>query len=73
VVQPLAAQFSSADQGALQRLAANAKPAAICAYGGTNTIEVASRANLLGLQPDAMSLMNLLGQGHGGTSRDLHP
>jgi hypothetical protein len=73
VVQPLAAQFGSADNGAVQRLAANAKPAAICAYGGANTIEVASTTNLLGLQPDAMTLMNLLGQGKGGTSRGSQP
>jgi FecR protein len=74
LVQPLATQFGS-NEAALQHLAANAKPAAICAYGGTNTIEVASTTDLLDLQPDAMSLMNLLGQGHahGGASRDLHP
>jgi ferric-dicitrate binding protein FerR (iron transport regulator) len=74
LVQPLATQFGS-NEAALQHLAANAKPAAICVYGGTNTIEVASTTDLLDLQPDAMSLMNLLGQGHahGGASRDLHP
>ena len=72
LVQPLATQFGS-NEAALQHLAANAKPVAICAYGGRNTIEVASTTDLLDWQPDAMSLMNLLGQGHGGTSRDLHP
>ena len=72
VVGPLAAQFGS-NEAVLQHLAANAKPAAICAYGGTNTIELASTTDLLDLQPDAIGLMNLLGQGHGGTSRDLHP
>jgi hypothetical protein len=71
LVQPLASQFGSADQGTLARLAANAKPVAICAYGGANTIEVASTTSLLDLQPNAMSLMNLLGQG--ATSRELHP
>lgn len=73
VLQPFQGQFGSAGNGALQRLAANAKPAAICAYGGANTIEVASTANLLGLQPDAMTLMNMLGQGRGGTSRVSQP
>lgn len=73
LVQPLANQFGAADQGTLAHLAANAKPVAICAYGGTNTIEVASTTSLLDLQPDAMSLMNLLGQGRGATSRELHP
>lgn len=73
LVQPLANQFGAADQGTLAHLAANAKPVAICAYGGTNTIEAASTTSLLDLQPDAMSLMNLLGQGRGATSRELHP
>lgn len=73
LVQPLAAQFGSAGQGTLQQLAENAKPAAICAYGGTNTIEVASTTNLLDFQPDAMTLLNLLGQGRGGTSHAVQP
>lgn len=73
LVQPLATQFGSANQGDLLRMAANAKPVAICAYGGTNMIEVASTTSLLDLQPNAMSLMNLLGQGRGATSRELHP
>ncbi len=73
LVQPLAAQFGSAGNGALQHLAANSKPAAICAYGGTNTIEVASTTNLLDFQPDAMSLLNLLGRRQRGTSRGSQP
>ena len=73
LVQPLAGQLGAAGQGALQQLAENAKPAAICAYGGTNTIEVASTTNLLDFQPDAMTLMNLLGQGRSGTSHTAKP
>ena len=73
LVQPLAAQLGQAGQEQLQQLAENAKPAAICAYGGTNTIEVASTTNLLDFQPDAMTLLSLLGQGRGGTSKTLKP
>jgi FecR protein len=73
VVRPLAAQFGSADQGQLQHLAANAKPSAVCAYGGTNTIEVASTASLLDLQPDAISLLSLIHPGSRGTSRAPNP
>jgi hypothetical protein len=73
LAQPLGAQFGSADQGALERLAANAKPAAICAYGGSDTIEVASTTNVLDLEPEAMSVLSLLGQGQRGTSRASQP
>lgn len=73
IVRPLIAQFGSAHQGALQQLAADAKPAAICAYGGTNTIEVASTSNLLDLQPEAMSLLGLLHQERPGTSEVPKP
>ncbi|HEX5423010.1 MAG TPA: FecR domain-containing protein [Candidatus Acidoferrales bacterium] len=72
LVQPLAGQLGQAGQGTLQQLAENTKPAAICAYGGTNTIEVASTTNLLDFQPDAMTLLNLLGQAR-GTSRIAKP
>ena len=73
VVRSLVAQFGSADQGILQHFAADAKPAVICAYGGTNTIELASTTNLLDLQPDTLSLLGLLKQGVPGTSRGSNP
>ena len=74
VLRPLVEQFGSGDQGAvLQHFAAGAKPTAICAYGGTNTIEVASTTNLFDLQPDALGLLSLLHQQHGGTSRAPNP
>jgi hypothetical protein len=72
VVRSLVAQFGSADQGILQHFA-DAKPVAICAYGGTNTIELASTTNLLDLQPDMLSLLGLLKQAVPGNFSRLQP
>jgi hypothetical protein len=70
---PIASQFDSKDEALFQRLAADAKPSAICAYGEADRIEVASTSSLLDLQPNAFALLNLLGVAHRGTSRRPNP
>jgi ferric-dicitrate binding protein FerR (iron transport regulator) len=73
LVGPLAAQFRSTDAALLQQLASDAKPSAICAYGGTDTIEIASTSSLFDLQPNAFTLIRLLGNGRSGTSGPSNP
>jgi hypothetical protein len=72
LVGPMASQFGS-NTGLLQQLAAQAKPSAICAYGGTDTIEIASTSSLFDLQPNAFTLIRLLGNGRSGTSGPSNP
>jgi hypothetical protein len=72
VIQPLASQFGPADTTLLEHLASDSKPSAICAYGGTGSIEVASTSNLFDLQPNVFALIKLLSGGN-GTSSQSHP
>ncbi len=72
LVRPVASQFGS-DTALLQQLAAEAKPSAICAYGGTDTIEIASTSSLFDLQPNAFALITLLSNQRNGTSGRSNP
>lgn len=73
LLRPIASKLSSPDAAVLQRLAADAQPSAVCAYGGTDSIEVASTSSFLDLQPNAFALLKLLGIESGGTSQPLQP
>jgi FecR protein len=69
VIQPLASQFGPANTTLLEHLASDSKPSAICAYGGTGSIEVASTSNLFDLQPNVFALIKLLSGGNGTSSQ----
>jgi hypothetical protein len=73
VLKPLASQVTSQQFAVLQQLAANSKPSVICAYGGTDRIEVASNGTLLDLNPGLMTLFHLLGRADHGTSLSRNP
>lgn len=73
LLRPVAGQFSGQDAQALQRLATDLRPSAICAYGGSDRIEMASTGNILDLQPGAFGMLNLLGVGKSGTSGRREP
>jgi ferric-dicitrate binding protein FerR (iron transport regulator) len=73
LVRPLVSQFGSTDAALFQHLASDAKPSAICAYGGTDTIEIASTSSLFDLQPNAFTLIRLLGNERSGTPGRFHP
>lgn len=62
VMTPLLSQFSGEAASALQQLAADARPTAICARGGDNRIEAASDSHLFGL--DFMTLDTLMNLGN---------
>jgi hypothetical protein len=62
VLTPLLSQFSGSTAGALQQLAADARPTAICAWGKDNRIEVASNSHLFGF--DLLALPSLLSSGN---------
>jgi hypothetical protein len=59
---PLLSQFSGEAASALQQLAADARPTAICARGEDNRIEAASDSHLFGL--DFMTLETLINIGN---------
>jgi len=73
VLKPLASQVTSQQFAVLQQLAADSKPSVICAYGGTDRIEVASNGKLLDLNPGLMTLFHLLGRADHGTSLSRNP
>jgi predicted phosphodiesterase len=73
VLKPLASQLTSQQFAVLQQLAADSKPSVICAYGGTDRIEVATNSKLLDLNPGLMTLFRLLGQAGHGTSATSNP
>jgi FecR protein/Protein of unknown function (DUF3352) len=73
VLKPLASQVTSQQFAVLQQLAADSKPSVICAYGGTDRIEVASNGTLLDLNPGLMTLFHLLGRADHGTSLSRNP
>jgi hypothetical protein len=64
VLSPLLQQFSGESADALRKLAADARPTVICAYGQESRIEVASDSRLFGF--DFLTLGALIGnkQGH---------
>jgi hypothetical protein len=71
LVQPIASEFGS-DAALLQQLG-ETKPSAICAYGGGDTIEIASTSSLFDLQPNAFALITLLSSQRHGTFGPSHP
>src|SRR2546429_9218022 len=73
VLKPLASQVTSQQFAVLQQLAADSKPSVICAYGGTDRIEVASNGTLLDLNPGLMTLFHLPGRAAHGTSLSRNP
>jgi hypothetical protein len=68
VLSPLLSNFSGETAQALNQLAADAKPTAICAWGKDSRIEVASDSRLFGF--DLLTLGTLMNSGnkHGNTS-----
>lgn len=73
ILRPLASQVTSSQFAVLQQLAADSKPSAICAYGETDRIEVATNGKLLDLNPGIMTIIRLLGQAERGTSVNGNP
>jgi hypothetical protein len=73
VLKPLGSQVASQQFAVLQQLAADSKPSVICAYGGTDRIEVATNGKLLDLNSGLMTLFRLLGQAGHGTSLSSNP
>jgi hypothetical protein len=73
ILKPLASEVTSQQFSLLQQLAADSQPTAICAYGETDRIEVATNGKLLDLNPGMMTLFRLLGQADHGTSSKRHP
>jgi hypothetical protein len=63
VLGPLLSQFSGEQADAIRKLAADAKPTAVCAWGRDNRIEAESDSSLLGF--DFLTLGALL---HGGNN-----
>jgi hypothetical protein len=59
VISPLLQQFSGGSADALRKLAADARPTVICAYGQDSRIEVASDSRLFGF--DFLTLGALIG------------
>jgi hypothetical protein len=72
-LRPITSEFNSEDAEIIRRLAADAKPSALCAYAGADRIEVAGTGSLLDLQPNAFALLDLLGTARRGTSRRPNP
>jgi hypothetical protein len=62
VLTPLLSSFSGESAQALQQLAADARPTAICAWGKDNRIEVASDSRLFGF--DMLTLGALIHSGN---------
>jgi hypothetical protein len=62
VLTPLLSSFSGESAQALQQLAADARPTAICAWGKDNRIEVASDSRLFGF--DMLTLGSLIHSGN---------
>jgi hypothetical protein len=73
ILKPLASQVNAGQFAVLQQFAADARPSAICAYGETDRIEVATNGKLLDLNPGMMTLFRLLGQADRGTSVSSNP
>ena len=64
VLTPLLSQMSGESARALQKLAVDAKPTSVCAWGRDNRIEAESDSHLFGF--DFLALGTLLKQGNGG-------
>jgi hypothetical protein len=62
VVTPLLSQFSGNAADAIQKLAADARPTVICAWGKDNRIEAASDSRLFGF--DFLTLGAILHPGN---------
>jgi hypothetical protein len=62
VLSPLLSNFSGEAAQALNQLAADAKPTAICAWGKDSRIEVASDSRLFGF--DLLTLGTLMNSGN---------
>lgn len=73
ILQPLASHLTSSQLALFQQLAADAKPSVFCAYGESDSIEVASNGKLFGLSPSAFTFFHLLGASGHGTSRSMNP
>jgi hypothetical protein len=73
ILKPLASEVSSGQLAILQQLAVDAKPSVFCAYGQSDRIEVASSSKLSDLNLGLPALMQLLGAGERGTSRQANP
>jgi ferric-dicitrate binding protein FerR (iron transport regulator) len=67
VLGPLLSQFSGAQADAIRKLAADAKPTAICAWGRDNRIEAESDSSLLGFDFLTLGAM-LRGGNNSGTA-----
>jgi len=71
VLTPLLSQMSGERAQALQQLAADARPTAICAWGKDTRIEAAGDSHLFGF--DFLTLGALIGNKHGNANvRELH-
>ena len=73
ILQPLASQLTSQQLALLQQVAADSKPSAMCAYGETDQIVIASSGKLFDLNPGLLALSHLLAQTEHGTSPVTHP
>jgi hypothetical protein len=69
ILQPLLSQLNGQQAALVQKLAADARPSVICAYGEQDRIEVASNSKLFGF--DLLALPTLLGDD--GTKKRSHP
>jgi hypothetical protein len=63
VLNPILQQFSGGSADAIRKLAADARPTAICAFGRESRIEVASDSRLFGF--DFLTLGALIGNKSG--------
>jgi len=68
VLTPLLSQFSGSTAEAIQQLAADARPTAICAWGKGNRIEVASNSHLFGFDFFALPALLHSGNQHANAS-----
>jgi ferric-dicitrate binding protein FerR (iron transport regulator) len=73
VIGPIAQQLSPSQLQSLQVLSAETKPSVVCAYGGDNSIEVASNSRFFGLDLNTFALSTLLGYAERGTNRRARP
>jgi hypothetical protein len=73
ILEPLASHLTSSQLALFQQLAADSKPSAICAYGESDRIEIASSGKLFDLNAAILGMSHLLERADHGTSRKTNP
>lgn len=68
VLTPMLSQFSGDSAAAIRKIAADARPTAICAWGRDSRIEAASDSNLFGFDFLTLGSLTNLGNKHGNVS-----